>query len=78
MKFFIMQAVTKCRQGEVQKVMLTDISKAHLYAPIEGEQHADSALERAKAGKCCQKLGVGAHSSTPRGRSGSSYTGMTS
>ena len=28
-KFLIMQ----CRQGEVRKVMLIDVSKAHLYAP---------------------------------------------
>ena len=29
LNFLIMQAATKCRQGEVQKVMLIDISKAH-------------------------------------------------
>ena len=34
-KFLIMQAATKCRQEVVRKVMLIDISKAHLYAPIE-------------------------------------------
>ena len=104
-KFFIMQAATKCRQEEVRKVMLIDITKAHLCAPIEGEEYVDLAPERAKAGKCAKLLctlcglrtaGSGstlrpwrrrdlfrglprsAHSSTPRGRSGSSYTGMTS
>ena len=53
-KFFVMQAATKCRQEEVRKVMLIDISKAHLYAPIEGEQYVDLAPERAKAGKCAK------------------------
>ena len=51
-----MQAATKCRQGEVHKVMLIDISKAHLYAPIEVEQYVDLAPERAKAGKCAELL----------------------
>ena len=41
-KFLIVQAATKCRQGEVWKVMLIDISKAHLYAPVEGEQWVSS------------------------------------
>ena len=41
--FLIMHSATKCRQGEVRKVMLIDISKAHLYAPIEGEKYADLA-----------------------------------
>ena len=40
--------------GVVRKVMLIDISKAHLYAPIEGEQYVDLAPERAKAGKCAK------------------------
>ena len=55
-KFLIMQAATKCRQGEVRKVMLIDFSKAHLYAPIEGEQYADLVPERAKAGKRAKLL----------------------
>ena len=55
-KFLIMQAATKCRQGVVRKVMLIDISKAHLNAPIEGEQYVDLAPERAKAGKCAKLL----------------------
>ena len=36
--------------------MLIDISKAHLYSPIEGEQYVDLAPERAKAGKCAKLL----------------------
>ena len=55
-KFLIMQAATKCRQGMVRKVMLIYISKAHLYAPNEGEQYVDLAPERAKAGKCAKLL----------------------
>ena len=58
-KVLIMQAATKCRQGEVHKVMLIDISKAHLYAPIEGEQHVDSALERAQQSCCAPSTGCG-------------------
>ena len=62
-----MQAATKCRQGKVQKVMLIDFSKAHLYAPIEGELHVDSTLERAQQScctpctgcDCCQQVGAG-------------------
>ena len=42
-KFLIMQAATKGGQGEVRKVMLIDISKVRLYAPIEGEQYVDLA-----------------------------------
>ena len=55
-KFLIMQAATKCRQGVVRKVMLMDIKKAHLHAPIEEEQYVDLAPERAKAGKCAKLL----------------------
>ena len=55
-KFLVVQAATKCRQGVVRKVKLIDISKAHLYAPIEGEQYVDLAPERAKAGKCAKLL----------------------
>ena len=54
MKFLIMHAATKCKQGEVRKVMLIAISKAHLYAPIEGEKYVDLAPERAKGGKCAE------------------------
>ena len=55
-KFLIMQAATKCRQREVRKVMLFDSSKAHLCAPVEGEQYVDLAPERAKAWKCAKLL----------------------
>ena len=53
-KFLIMQAATKCRQEEVRKIMLIDISKANLYAPIEGEQYIHLAPERAKGWEVCK------------------------
>ena len=55
-KFLIMKAAMRCKRGEVRKVMLIDIGKAHLYAPIEGEEFVDLPPERAKPGKCAKLL----------------------
>ena len=55
-KFLLMKAAMRCKRGEVRKVMLLDISKAHLYAPIEGEEFVDLPPERAKQGKCAKLL----------------------
>ncbi len=35
-KLVIAMAAEECRKGRVKKVMMIDIGKAHLHAPIEG------------------------------------------
>jgi hypothetical protein len=55
-KFLITSAANRSRRGELRKVMLIDISKVHLYAPIEGEQYVDLPPERAHPGRCAKLL----------------------
>jgi hypothetical protein len=46
----LMARASRCRE----KVMLSDIEKAHLYAPIEGDVYTDLPPERAMEGKCAR------------------------
>ena len=39
-----------------KKIMLIDIGKAHLYAPVEGEVYVDFPPERSEIGKCARLL----------------------
>ena len=39
-----------------KKIMLIDIGKAHLYAPVEGEVYVDLPPERSEIGKCARLL----------------------
>ena len=55
-KFLIMRAAMRSKQGEIRKVMFIDIGKAHLYAPIEGEVFVDLPPERAEEGKCAKLM----------------------
>ena len=55
-KFLLTNAAASSRRGNVRKGMLIDIGKAHLYAPIEGEQYVDLPPERASLGKCARLL----------------------
>ena len=57
-KFLLTNAAASSRRGNVRKVMLIDIGKAHLYAPIEGEQCVDLPPERADR---TQQLGERVH-----------------
>ena len=36
-KLLFAAAAESCRKGKRQKIMLIDIGKAHLYAPVEGD-----------------------------------------
>ena len=51
-KFLLTNAAASSRKGDVRKVMLIDIGKAHLYAPIEEEQYVELPPERASLVKC--------------------------
>ena len=55
-KLIIAMAAEECRRGRTQKVMMIDIGKAHLYAPIEGEVFVELPPERAEEGKCAKLL----------------------
>jgi hypothetical protein len=46
----LMARATKLKE----KIMLIDIKKAHLYAPIDGDAYVDLAPERAMPGKCAR------------------------
>jgi hypothetical protein len=47
--------VLMARASQVkEKIMLIDIKKAHLYAPIEGDAYVDLPPERAMPGKCAR------------------------
>ena len=56
MKFLLTNAAASSRKGDVRKVMLIDIGKAHLYPPIEEEQYVDLPPKRASWGKCARHL----------------------
>ena len=55
-KLVIAMAAEECRRGRTHKVMLIDIGKAHLYAPIEGEVYVELAPERHRQGRCAKLL----------------------
>ena len=51
-KFLLAKAAKQDKQKPVRKVMLIDIGKAHLYAPIDGDEFVDLPQERNRPGKC--------------------------
>lgn len=55
-KLIIVMAAEECRLGRIKKVMMIDIGKAHLYAPIKGDVYVELPPERAEEGKCAKLL----------------------
>ena len=55
-KMVIMHAAVSSRRGNKRKVMFIDIKKAHLYAPMVGEEYVDLPPERAEEGMCAKLL----------------------
>jgi hypothetical protein len=55
-KLLIMRAAMMSKSGNCRKVMFIDIGKAHLYAPIEGDEYVDLPPERYEPGKCAKLL----------------------
>ena len=55
-KMLVLHAAGQCRNGRKRKLMFLDIGKAHLYAPIEGDEYVDLPPERAQPGKCAKLL----------------------
>ena len=53
-KLVIAAAAERCRRGYLVKVMMIDIKKAHLHAPIEGSVYVDLPPERQKPGRCAK------------------------
>ena len=53
-KLVIAAAAERCRSGCRERVMLIDIKKAHLHAPIEGNVYVDLPPERRVPGKCAK------------------------
>jgi len=56
MKLVIVMAAEESRRGRAQKVMLIDIGKAHLYAPIAGDVYVELPPERSREGRCAKLL----------------------
>ena len=76
-KLLFAHAAAKRPGGAPRKVMLIDVSKAHLYAPIEGDVYVELPPERKVDGKCAKLLytlygmrtaAEGAHEDIRRGR----------
>ena len=55
-KLLFAHAAVKSAKGSPRKVMLIDVSKAHLYAPISGDVFVDLPPERNVEGKCAKLL----------------------
>ena len=56
-KTLIVKAAKCRRRGEdARKVMFLDISKAHLYAPIQDEEYVEYPPEKRKEGKCAKLI----------------------
>ena len=55
-KLLIARAATESQRGHVRKIMLIDIGKAHLYAPVEGDVYVELPPERWEHGKCARLL----------------------
>ena len=55
-KLLFAHAAAKGRGGTPRKVMLIDVSKAHLYAPVEGDVYVELPPERKVEGKCAKLL----------------------
>jgi hypothetical protein len=55
-KLLVARAATESKRGRTRKIMLIDIGKAHLYAPVEGNVYVDLAPEKSEEGKCARLL----------------------
>ena len=55
-KMIVVWAARHNKGGRRRKVMFVDISKAHLYAPVQEEEYVDLPPEKAQAGKCARLL----------------------
>ena len=55
-KLVIIMAAEECQRGQIKKVMMIDIGKAHLCAPIEEDVCVDLPPERSQVGKCAKLL----------------------
>ena len=55
-KLIIAMAAEECRGGRIKKVMMIDIGKAHLYAPIDGDVFVELPPERHRKGRCAKLL----------------------
>ena len=56
-KMLIVRAARCGKRGkETRKVMFVDISKAHLYAPVQEEEFVELPPERSKDGKCARLI----------------------
>ena len=48
----VIAAAERCRRGYLVKVMMINIKKAHLYAPVEGSVYVNLPPERQTPGRC--------------------------